>query len=79
MVPRKSYQTGEGHLNFNNFESLDKNQRIGVLAEICDEVETGSMPLKSYLLIHRKASISDEEKVALCTWTEQEVMKIMRE
>lgn len=70
---------GQTHMNFDNFGKLEKNRKIGVLAEICDEIETGSMPLKSYLLIHRKAVVGEKEKEVVCSWTEQEALKIMRE
>ena len=70
---------GQDHMNLDNFGKLEKNRKIGVLAEICDEVETGSMPLKSYLLIHRNAVIGEKEKEAVCSWTETEALKIMRE
>ncbi len=70
---------GQDHVNFDNFGNLDKIGKIGILTKICDEIETGSMPLKSYLLIHRKDVLGDKEKEVLCSWTEQEALKIMRE
>ena len=30
------------------------------------------MPLKSYLLMHPAAKLSDADKKAICDWTEQE-------
>jgi hypothetical protein len=38
------------------------------LEEIGEEVEEGGMPLKSYLLIHRDARLSDQERVRLLEW-----------
>jgi len=70
---------GKDQMNFDNFGHLDKNRKIGILADICDEIESGSMPLKSYLLFHRKAMIGEEDKETLCSWTELEAVSIMRE
>lgn len=70
---------GKDHVNFNSFGALEKSGKIGVLSDICEEVESGSMPLKSYTLIHGNARVSDIEKEALCRWAELESLKIMRE
>jgi hypothetical protein len=49
-----------------------------MLDEICDECSEGTMPLKSYLLIHRSASLEASEIQAICDWADKEAMKIMR-
>jgi len=72
-------EKGKEQLDFNNFGSLEKSQRIGALADICEEIESDLMPLKSYLLIHRSARIGEDEKEAICIWSEAEALKIMRE
>jgi hypothetical protein len=66
-------------LNMSTFGELEKNRKIRVLSEICEEVEGGSMPLKSYRFIHRDAVLSEEEVEALCEWTDLAALRIMRE
>ena len=70
---------GKKELNMSNFGDLEKSQKIGVLADLCDVIESGSMPLKSYLIIHRNARITDSETELFCDWTELEALRIMRE
>ena len=75
----KHIEEGKEELNFSDFGTMEKGGRIGVLADICDAVDAGSMPLQSYMMLHRKARLSEEEKEAICIWTEEEAMRIMRE
>lgn len=75
----KHIRNGKDALNFSSFGDLEKKQRIGALSNICDVLESGSMPLKSYLLIHQSSRISEADKEALCNWAEMEALKIMRE
>lgn len=70
---------GKEELNLSLYGQLDKADRIGVFADICDVLDAGTMPLQSYLLIHRDARLSPEEKDMLCRWSEEEALKVMRE
>ena len=72
-------QEAKENLNLSNFGNLDKTQKIGVLTEICEELESGSMPLKSYLIIHRNSGLNVEDVEAICNWSELAALKIMRE
>ena len=75
----KHIEEGKEELNLSQFGNLEKNQKIGVLSDICEELESGSMPLKSYLIIHRHALVHPTEMEAICDWTELAALKIMRE
>ena len=66
-------------INFGEFGSFEKSRKIGTLGKICEVMEEGSMPLKSYLVIHRKARIGEEDLEAFCTWTESEALRVIRE
>lgn len=46
------------------------------LEELCEMVEKGEMPLKSYLLIHRDAVLSESDRAAICQWATQERARI---
>jgi hypothetical protein len=70
---------GKEALNFSNWGSLEKKEKIGVLADICDEIKSGNMPLKSYLLIHRNARLTDMDAETLCLWTDSEALELLRE
>ena len=68
---------GKAHLNFSSWGVLDKAQKISKLDKICEECTDGSMPLKSYLMLHRSAALGPGEMQAICEWAEQEAMEIM--
>jgi hypothetical protein len=61
---------GRTHLNLSEWAKLDKDRQSKKLQQICDEVEDGAMPLSSYLPMHPKAKLSEQDKKTLCDWTE---------
>lgn len=75
----KHIRKGKEELNMSDFGNLEKGLKIGVLADVCDVMESGSMPLKGYLVIHKSALVNEAEKKAICSWSELEALKIMRE
>lgn len=70
---------GKEDLNFSEYGLLDKADRIGVFADCCDVLDAGTMPLQSYMLIHKDARLTQEERETLCNWTEKQALKVMRE
>ena len=60
---------GKEKLNFSEWGKMDVFDKIGALDEICSEVEDGDMPMKAYVLMHKKARLSEEQRKALCDWT----------
>ena len=69
---------GKSHLNFSEWEDYNNLEKIGLLEEIKDEVSSGNMPLKSYLLIHRDSKLNSEEISALLTWTDNATTQILK-
>src|SRR6266446_3599210 len=63
---------GRQNLNLSEWAKLDPNRQDRKLRQICDEVEDGAMPLPSYLPMHPKAKLSEQDKKALCDWTAAE-------
>ena len=70
---------GKADLNFSEYGRLDKADRIGLLVKTCEVVEAGTMPLQSYRLMHKEARLKPDVRDALCDWTEEEALKVMRE
>ncbi len=56
---------GKEELNFSDYGQLDKAEKIGALADFFDALDAGTMPLQSYLLIHKEARLSQEASEAL--------------
>jgi len=69
---------GKSQLNFSEWEDYSNREKIGLLEEIKDEVGSGNMPLKSYLLIHRDAKLNSEENSALLTWADEATAQILK-
>jgi len=61
---------GKRHLNFSEFGTYTTKRKMKKLEEICDEVKDHGMPLKSYLLVHRDAKLTDAQIAALCQWAQ---------
>ena len=59
---------GKKELNFNEFGSCSSRKQRSKLRAIGQSLEEGSMPLPSYTLIHRKASLTAADKAALLKW-----------
>lgn len=56
-------------LNFSEWASYNQKRMNKKLEGISEEVETGAMPLKSYLLLHSDAKLSPDDVQALMAWT----------
>jgi len=63
---------GRRELSFSEWATYTKRKRERKLHEMCEQVESGEMPLKSYLPLHPSARLSDEDKRVLCDWTKLE-------
>ena len=63
---------GRRELSFSEWATYPKRKRERKLHEICEQVESGTMPLTSYLPLHPSARLSDEDKRVICEWTKLE-------
>jgi hypothetical protein len=74
----KDVREGREDLNFSEWGSYSKRHQIGKLRKIKEEISSGDMPLKNYLLIHRNAKLSPEQKEDLARWTEDMTKEILK-
>jgi hypothetical protein len=63
---------GRRELSFSEWGPYPQRKATRKLSAICDQVQAGEMPLKSYLLLHPAAKLSDADRKAICDWTESE-------
>ncbi len=61
---------GRGDLNFSDWPVLDFEALEHTFRDIDRQIATDEMPLKSYLIMHRDARLSDEDKAALRRWAQ---------
>ncbi|MCF6356230.1 MAG: heme-binding domain-containing protein [Draconibacterium sp.] len=73
----KHVVAGKSELNFSDWGELDIFGKIATLEDICKEVERNEMPLKEYVLLHKKAKLTDDKIAELCEWTEKLGLEIL--
>ncbi len=69
---KKHVDEGRRELSFSEWGTYPRRKRERKLHEICEQVESGEMPLKSYLPLHPSARLSDEDRRTVCEWARAE-------
>lgn len=64
----KHIEEGKEELNFSLFGQYTIRRQYHKLKEIKEQVQENEMPLTSYTLIHRKAQLSDQQKICIQNW-----------
>lgn len=59
---------GKEHLNFSEWTTYNKDQQAHVLKDIKEVLNEREMPLKSYLLIHKDAKLTENQYQILYDW-----------
>jgi hypothetical protein len=62
---------GRRVLNFSDWSTHGQRAPGPPLDKVCKEVQSGGMPLSSYLLIHQDARLSPDDISVLCAWANQ--------
>ncbi len=68
---------GKEHLNLSEWGTLSDRKKIAALQGMGEEVTKGEMPLKSYVLMHRKARLSADQKEQLLLWIDLESQRLI--
>ena len=63
-------QEGKADLNFSDFAQYSPRRMKNKFKAIADQVEKREMPLKSYLLLHSVARLSDGQIQLIKNWTD---------
>lgn len=61
---------GRRHFNYSDWAQYAAEDADRILVNTCAFARKDSMPMPSYLLMHREARLSDADVTALCDWTE---------
>jgi hypothetical protein len=70
---------GRTQLNFSEWNTYSVNRKAHKLEEICEMVESGAMPMGSYLWMHGDADLSADQTKLLCDWAKEERAKLPEE
>jgi hypothetical protein len=61
-------RTGKENLNFSEFGAYSHRKQVNKLRAIDSSVNSGSMPLWSYNLIHTNARLTYREQILIINW-----------
>lgn len=59
---------GKDNLNFDTWETYNKDQKKHIIKDLKESIETREMPLVGYLKVHPNAVLSNEENQELLDW-----------
>jgi uncharacterized membrane protein len=65
-------------LNFSRYKTISKEIKIARLKRAISTVKLGIMPLSSYLLFHKDASLTKEDKKILIAWFKKELQRLQK-
>lgn len=61
---------GKKELNFSEFASYSPKKQAHKLKEVIEQVKEGEMPLNSYTWVHKNATLTDNQKLAISSWVD---------
>jgi len=64
-------------LNFDKWDDYKDTKKISKLDAICEVISKDKMPPEKYLKDSPEKALSDDQKVAVCSWTDKEATKLM--
>ena len=84
VVPISWYLTdhvneGRRELNFSDWARYPPHRADIKLDNICQEVKNGSMPIRSYALLHPRAKLSPDDVKPICDWTRSEQQRLAQQ
>jgi hypothetical protein len=62
---------GRDHFNYSEWTTYTSDDQDKFLGAMCDLARRERMPVPSYRLIHRDATLSPAELTALCAWSDK--------
>lgn len=68
----KDVREGRRELNFSKWGSYSQKRQTKLIKESFEEIEEGEMPLWIYLLAHRNAKLSENDKQTLKQWQQSQ-------
>jgi hypothetical protein len=69
---------GKKELNFSEWGEFDTYDKIGALEDIRQELEQKTMPIKQYVVMHREARLSDEDRAAVIAWIDKKGSELVK-
>ena len=70
LFTKMHVKKGREHLNFSTWNSYSDEKKVKYLGKIPKAIKS-KMPLPSYLLVHKEAKLSDEDRKAISDWASE--------
>ncbi len=67
----KHIREGKKDLNFSEFGSYSKRKQVNKIKSMEKSIKNETMPLKSYLVLHSEARLTNTERDQLIEWTKK--------
>ncbi|MEO8761262.1 MAG: heme-binding domain-containing protein [Bacteroidia bacterium] len=67
---------GKRELNFSEFNTYKLRRKTHKLKEVIKQIKKDEMPLTSYLIIHKNATLSADQKAKLLKWAEESILAL---
>jgi len=75
---QRHIRKGRDKMNLSEYGTGEKSEGIGLLVKICEVMDDGTMPLKSYQSLHKESRLTQEERSLICNWADNEAMRMIR-
>ncbi len=68
--------TGRRHVNFSIWGKYPPSRRAQSLDDIHDQISSGDMPLRKYVLLHPDARLTQSERDSIVAWADRERQRL---
>jgi len=68
LILDRHIETGKEELNFSEFGNYSEKKQYNKFNSIGESIRKGTMPLKSYQVMHSSSKLTDAEKVMVLQW-----------
>ena len=69
---------GKKELNFSEWGEMDNYDKIGAIEDIRQELEQKTMPIKQYVIMHKEARLTDEDRAAVFAWIDKKGSELVK-
>jgi hypothetical protein len=76
---QRDVSEGRLHLNLSRWDEYSLVRKQRSLSEVANQVRDREMPLRSYLMLHRGATLSDADVDTVFRWTQVERARLITE
>ena len=79
-VVQNDVARARAHMDFSKWDEVERKlpeDRAASYSGICENLLSGAMPKKPYLLAHSKARLNQSEVEQVCNWANRESMQAL--